>query len=973
MRCRKWFARTMLLCLLAGILYVGSVSIASAAGLIWPAGQLLPSFSTPASPLDAISLESATVHEAEGGEMSHRIGRLQGDGWSANTAQDSPGHLVYGPYDTTLSAGNLIATYRMMVDDNTFDNGNVVAIDVYDATAGQVLASLTITRKQFRRPWLYQDFKLFFTNTAGHAMEFRVWWYDISYVRMDRIAVTAGPFKSYNAITQLSHGVGRQDGDGWSANTAQDGTGHLIYGPYDTVIPAGYYTAAFKMLIDNNTSNDDQVVQLDVRDATAGAVLKSQYITRKQFTAANQYHTFDLAFYSPGGHSMEFRVYWLDKAYIKVNAVSLINSNDDEKNLFVTLAGLVNRTEPRLYTASNDLEDGGKYAWLNDLNLSCQEIDGWEALAKYRNEIAGIVVYDPAQPHTLNLATTIAGLRDGIVAAPNLVARLVSAPYNLPIIEDLRWRFSDKYQVYQYMYDNYWPQCTHRILAGMPGDFAGCLRDYVVATKAAVFWLDPNDANDRTMAVKFLSEMTPGAGIFAGWWPQEQGGVNCAGQYGIPTVAADWFENATVYGGLSRQINIPAIPAKPLLQNKIYITMALSDGDNAQYCEHFMRQLWRDPGRGGVPIGWTASAPLVDMAPQMLNWYYQTATANDCLISGPSGMGYCYPDQWTDANRHAYMQYSDTYLRMAGFRVITPWGNVTDAVGNDYATYLPSLLGVHSQDSGRGNVTFQNTLPLVSYKVPYDGNIANIKAALDSAGASWSGQSPLFVAVQAVAWEVTPSALKALADTYDPNRYVFVRPDHFFMLYREANKLPVYPLAPFATGLETNDLLPTWSDTIDWSMNVSGYFSTIIPECSIRQETAHTGARALMYSGTANGGAETHVYFKAFNVRLPIAAATSITYWIYPEQDNGRYVAVDFHCTDGTILRDSLAVDQNGFRMHPNAGHGGSIPLHAWSEIRSDIGQVLAGKTIDKIWIAFDRPGATGQFRGYIDDIRIAD
>jgi lysophospholipase L1-like esterase len=176
----------------------------------------------------------------------------------------------------------------------------------------------------------------------------------------------------------------------------------------------------------------------------------------------------------------------------------------------------------------------------------------------------------------------------------------------------------------------------------------------------------------------------------------------------------------------------------------------------------------------------------------------------------------------------------------------------------------------------------------------------------------------------------------------------------------------------FATGFESADTQPTWRDTIDWSSNVSGYFSTINPECSIRtQEQAHSGSSALMYSGTANGGSSTFVYFKVFSVDIPVSSATTLDYWIYPQQDNGRYVAVDFHCTDGTTLRDSGAVDQFGFSVHPNAGHGGNIPLNAWSEIRSNVGAKLAGKTVDTIWVAYDHPGSTGQFRGYIDDLSI--
>lgn len=173
------------------------------------------------------------------------------------------------------------------------------------------------------------------------------------------------------------------------------------------------------------------------------------------------------------------------------------------------------------------------------------------------------------------------------------------------------------------------------------------------------------------------------------------------------------------------------------------------------------------------------------------------------------------------------------------------------------------------------------------------------------------------------------------------------------------------------TSFESGQTQPTWSDTQDSNANVSGYNSNINPECSTRQEQAHTGTTALMYSGTDNSTTRSFVYFRVFQVNIPITSDTKMSYWIYPQQNNGRYVGVDYYCSDGTDLRDSGAVDYNGFSMHPNAGHGGNIPLNAWTDIKCNVGQWLAGKTIVKIQVAYDQPPNTGQFRGYIDDILI--
>jgi hypothetical protein len=175
----------------------------------------------------------------------------------------------------------------------------------------------------------------------------------------------------------------------------------------------------------------------------------------------------------------------------------------------------------------------------------------------------------------------------------------------------------------------------------------------------------------------------------------------------------------------------------------------------------------------------------------------------------------------------------------------------------------------------------------------------------------------------------------------------------------------------FSTTFESGQPQPTWNDSIDGIRDVTGYLSGISPECATRTNEPGISGTALMYSGRATAN-YAYCYYKVFSVNIPVTSTTTLSYDIFPQQDNGRYVGVDLLCSDGTVLRDSGAVDSNGRSFHPNAGHGGAIPLNAWTTIRGTIGNKLAGKTITKIWVAFDRAtNAVGQYRGYIDNIRI--
>lgn len=133
------------------------------------------------------------IWEAEGPNLYHQIGRADGEGWSASTPIDPVAYLVYGPYVTDIPVGENVAVFKMLVDNNTADNLMVIRLDVYDATAGTVLAQRDITRLQFTSTFHYEFFSLPFLNTvAGHQMEFRIYWNKVSYVNVDRVFVNYG-------------------------------------------------------------------------------------------------------------------------------------------------------------------------------------------------------------------------------------------------------------------------------------------------------------------------------------------------------------------------------------------------------------------------------------------------------------------------------------------------------------------------------------------------------------------------------------------------------------------------------------------------------------------------------------------------------------------------------------------------------------------------------------------------------------
>jgi len=473
---------------------------------------------------------------------------------------------------------------------------------------------------------------------------------------------------------------------------------------------------------------------------------------------------------------------------------------DDERNLFVSLQGLVNRETPRIYVTSGN-SDEGKTTWLRDAKLAYRQVaDPYTLLSKFKSSARGLVVYDPGQPATLNLATTLAGLSDLLVVSPTLAKKLTAAPYNLPIREDLRGAYRSSLQVYQALYDKFWSRTTHRTLVGLDPATSGYVRDYAVANRAAVVWLDARNETENALLRRFLADM-PASAPYMGWFPNPEGGgeqvaVNQLSSFGLSALASNYSENLTVFSGQARAIKVKAAPAKPALENKIYVTLIISEGDNLQYDQHYMRRLWNDPRRGQLPIGWTVSPLLRDAAPAILNYYYASATDHDNLISGPSGAGYAYPNTMPLGKLETYSQKTNDYLGATGLQVITLWQNLSgvpsDEVGAAYARNGSNILGISNQIAS--GVRWYGDLANFGLNNSYASSEYELATAVRIGAAGFDGTAPRFVGIQAIAWKTSPTLLYSMWQTYssDP-KYVLVRPDHFFQLIREARQPDAKP------------------------------------------------------------------------------------------------------------------------------------------------------------------------------------
>lgn len=79
---------------------------------------------------------------------------------------------------------------------------------------------------------------------------------------------------------------------------------------------------------------------------------------------------------------------------------------------------------------------------------------------------------------------------------------------------------------------------------------------------------------------------------------------------------------------------------------------------------------------------------------------------------------------------------------------------------------MKGLLGVLGDWTATGQLTMPSGLPVIT-----DVSISNVAqglTALNNAAAKWNGTSPLFVALSAISWTMTPTMVKSLVSSLGP-------------------------------------------------------------------------------------------------------------------------------------------------------------------------------------------------------------
>lgn len=490
-----------------------------------------------------------------------------------------------------------------------------------------------------------------------------------------------------------------------------------------------------------------------------------------------------------------------------MDAIMTTSMSRDMQVTLSSLQGIVNKRQPRILMLDAETNEG-PCTWPETMGLKWQEKDALSIIKKYIGEVSGAILYsEEKSSHYVNLACTAAGIKGALPMTSEVYSFLDASGVKIAILEDLTGlEMTSRREIYEYLYNKYWKDCTHRLILSQPPKEAFHLRDLCTATACAMVFLENRDESERLVYEKFLADMEPGNAIAMGWYTEERSGITTATSFGLSTIPADHFCNPTVYAQ-DKPVHVRPEKEAPEVKNKIYAALFVSDGDNIQYNERYMRVFWDKsaPDRGKTCINWTISPSLVDVAPDIMNYYYDNSTEKDCFVSGPSGLGYAMPvntlneeieakNYVKDDNNFAkYVTLSNRYFERAGLRAVTIWDNLTENQRDIYTKNAPYLHGITVQmfTEDWESITSENNGVLVKQLTPcYCTTREHFMKVLTREVGKWDKKSPMFIACQFCIWgKMTLKDVSEIEEKLNEmtgGGFEFVRADDFFRMYNKS-------------------------------------------------------------------------------------------------------------------------------------------------------------------------------------------
>jgi len=462
------------------------------------------------------------------------------------------------------------------------------------------------------------------------------------------------------------------------------------------------------------------------------------------------------------------------------------------------LQGLINQTSAEVYVIEKEkerhmeqLKDCGKPFELIE-PLAGNDSGLRTLFKKYQGRIKRMIVYDPSRDWTCYLALMSASQQGGIPVSEQVRDELTSEFNWKGKVEDYRGRFPRQMEAYDWALANLMPGCNKQVVFAVGSQLA--LVDYVVASKGFVFGTDFN--SDRSTVEKIFRAGGYGVGTsLMGYANTGDDANKVANPFGFGYVASDLYANCSFWSSFPdktyKQSPGKAIAAVP---GKIYVSVMWSDGDNIQFDQNALWNMWHDPARGTVPVATALGPTLQELNSPLLDWYYAKMTDKDELMAGPTGFQFIFIEDFNDNLFAAWCKLSREWCADAGFHTVRIWR--APFMSQKYVTFMKTcgFDGV----LGEGGAIQSGFPPKIDTRGIWTGEeLYQQLVALKP-----NSRAPVFASFTPIVEDITKGGMNAYTkikqqvdrlEAAFPGRYVFLLPKDQFATIQAYYNLPASP------------------------------------------------------------------------------------------------------------------------------------------------------------------------------------
>lgn len=465
------------------------------------------------------------------------------------------------------------------------------------------------------------------------------------------------------------------------------------------------------------------------------------------------------------------------------------------------------RSQPSLFLSYTS-EDA---FWMNytstTYGTTFKSISAEAALLKFSSYVTDsngdvrIIIFDSNDsifPTQVNLATTLAGVYDALPVASSDLATIQGIfGSKIDVLYDLRGMFSDKVTAYNWLWNTVQSNVTKSFFVISPSGRYQSV-DYYVEFRAFVFEMNSSEPGSQKLVSSILGAyppLTPVLGFFG--LGGENSTISALSQSELVDVPTDLVSDLSFYSGFPSITSVTQTSSfRTLTYNpkKIYIMFSYSQGDALFFDLSANLDIWNSidnstnqPYRAEIPEAWQMSPLLADIAPPVMNYYYQTMTPYDSFMTGASGVGYVHPGQLP--NLTSYLSLSNSFDSIADLHIpFLVWGDTSTATTSIYKAFAayPGTQAIMGKEPGLEWEMVGNTpVMIVNFHAPKSKTFTSSDVSSAVASIQSLAQSTHFIFVfmdaQNPGYAYIQQVLQGLGSKYVP-----VRADEFACMYDQS-------------------------------------------------------------------------------------------------------------------------------------------------------------------------------------------